>query len=96
MGGAAATIVTKDLGLDMLQRLIDGDDHVGSFGQTDQVPAPTLHRNFGDVAVLLDSENDFALEVIAQDFGEFAEAGFNLITNGGSDFVLPTEVLYVH
>jgi hypothetical protein len=46
--------------------------------------------------MLLDSEDDLAFKVVAQDFGEFAEAGFHLVTNGGSYFILLAKVLYVH
>ena len=74
MGGAAAAIVPEHLGLDVLQRLVDGDDHIGCLGQADQVSAAALDGNFRDVAVLFDGQNDLAVDVVTQDFGEFAEA----------------------
>jgi hypothetical protein len=96
MGRAAAAVIFEHLGLNVLQRLIDGDQHVRRFGQTDQVSAAPLDRNFRDVAVLLDGQNDLALDVVAQDFDEFAEAGFHLVTNGGSDFILSAKIFYGH
>ena len=96
MGGTAAAVVLQRLGFDVLDGLIHGGDHVGRFGQADKVSAAPLHGNFGDVAMLFDGENDLALEVFAQDFGEFAEAGFHLVANGGSYFILLSEILYFH
>ena len=96
MGGAAAAVVPQHLGLDVLDGLVHGDHHVRRLGQSDQMSPAPLHRNFGNVAVLFDRENDLAFEIFTQDFGEFAEAGFDLVTNGGSYFVLPSDVLYVH
>ena len=96
MGGAAAAIVPQGLGLDVLERLVDGGQHVGGFRQPDQVSAAPLHRDFRDVAVLLDGQDDLALEVFTQNFGELGEAEFDLTANRGSNFVLSAQVLYVH
>ena len=80
----------------MLDRLVHRDNHFSGFGQPDQVPTTALYRNFSNITVLFDGQDDFAFEVVAQDFGEFAEAGFHLVTDGGSYFKLPSKVLYVH
>ena len=53
-GGAAASVALERLGLDVLERLVDGGDHVGRLGQSDEMSAAALHRDFGDEAVLLD------------------------------------------
>ena len=94
VSGAAAAVVPQRLRLDVLQGLVDGGHHVGGLGQSDQVAAAALYRDFRDVAVLFHRQDDFALDVFAQDFGEFGEAGFDLVTNGGSNFILPAKVLY--
>ena len=94
--GAAAAVGAKHLGLDVFQRLVDSGNHVCRLGQADQMSAPPFHRDFRDVAVLFDCKNHFALDVVTQNFGEFAEAGFDLVTNGGSYFILPAKILYCH
>ncbi len=88
MGGAAASVALERLGLDVLQRLIDGGHHVGSLGQSDEMAAAALHRDFRDEAVLFDGQDDLALEVLTEDFREFGEAEFHLAANGGSNFIL--------
>jgi hypothetical protein len=80
----------------VLEGLVDGGYHVGGLGQADEVALAALHGDFGDKAVLLAGQNDLGLEVLTEDFGELAEAVFDLVTNGGSDFVLTCQVLYVH
>ena len=58
------------------------------FRESDDVTAAALDCDFGDVAVFLVGQDDFALDAFTQNFAEFAEALLDLVANGGSDFVL--------
>ncbi len=96
MGGAAASVALERLGLDVFERLVDGGDHVGGLGESDEMSAAALDGDFGDEAVLLVGQDDLGFDAFTEDLAEFAEALFDLVTNGGSDFVLSCQVLYVH
>jgi len=50
----------------VFQRLVDGRDHVGRLSQPDQVTASPRHRDFCNVAMLFNREDDLALEVVTQ------------------------------
>src|SRR5271157_5255195 len=93
---APPAIVAEHLRLDVLQGLVDCDDHVGRFGQSHDMAAAPFHRDFRDAAVLFDRQDDLALDVFTKDLGEFGKTGFHFFTNGGSNFVLPSKILYCH
>jgi hypothetical protein len=80
----------------MVERFVDRDGHVLGLGQADQRAVAGADGDFGLVAVLLDSENDFAIKSVAQNFADFCEAGFNFFADAGSNYEVSASVFHVH
>ncbi len=84
------------MGFDAFQRLVDGGKHVGGNREADN---GMIARRDGDLclmAMFFYRENDFNFEVIAENFSDFCQAGFNFLADCGSDLILPSSVFHVH
>jgi hypothetical protein len=55
-----------------------------------------MDSDFGFMPVLLNRENHLGIEFVAKNFADFGEAGFNIFSISGSNFVVPASVFHAH
>ena len=74
---APASLVFDRLFFQVLEGLNNGGLHVARLGYAYQRAISRADGDFGLVAMLLDGENHLGIELIAQNFSDFGQAGFN-------------------
>src|ERR1700721_3556194 len=70
----------------MIQSLPYGDTHILRLSQADQRAIARADGDFRFVTVLLDCENNFRIEFIAQDLAQLRKPAFYFLAGGGVSF----------
>src|SRR5581483_12418208 len=82
--------------LEMLDGAVDCGLHVSSLRESNQRPVAWADGDLGLMAVLLDGEDHLGFKFVSEDFADFGEAGFNFLTDRGSNVVMSSRVFHVH
>src|SRR5438270_3292005 len=84
----------------LLFQVVDGlvhrNGHVLGLSQADQWTIAGADGDFGFVAVFFDGEDNIGIKSVAQNFADFAKAGFYFFADDGSDYVVSSRVFHVH
>jgi hypothetical protein len=91
-----AGFVFDRLFFEMVESFADSNGHVLGLSQSDDGAIARADGDFGFVAMLLDGEDDFAVESVAQNFADFCEAGLYFFADAGSNYVVSASVFHVH
>src|SRR5579872_4521031 len=80
----------------MLEGLVYSGGHVARLSQANQGSIARSDGDFRFVPTLFHREHYLGLKFIAENLADFDQAGFNFLTNSGSDFEMPAGVFHVH
>src|SRR5208337_1400548 len=94
--GAPPGLVLDCLLFQMVESFADRRGHVSRLRQSNDRSIARADGDLSFVAALLDREHNLGFKLIAQNLADFAECRFNVLADGGSDFVVSAGVFHVH